>query len=576
MSRRTQVRSSHAQEVVSRGCPLLRRRSPPWLTALACRDLQRSLHPSSILIRAMHALLCHSVPVHPLRPAPPPTLTDANCRRRPPARPPCQQPQPLQAPPAAACWATAWEACRSAWSSRRTARAAAWRTGRWSARRAGSGALSGRQGRGLQRNCGQPQRVQYLHQPNLCAAPSFHPPAALGCHLLNSRCAPCPSLPHLPPHVWPTRRCPSLFLASWGYQCVTWDGRACCRKPDGRSCRSLEHWEHAEHPEGWQGTDADSSQPGADAAVDPKAAEKVEVKAGGRAGSRLRALSTEDAPAGSHASSSNTEPTADSDSASTDAGSAADDGEPESQDSDSDCSSGTSSDAADAEDVEEEQEQDDGPTSYNEAKWGKGDGKDGKGSERSTSDDYGDGKDGGVSAERREEEGEGRARRHSRKERGGRRRDDDDDSGSGRKRGKRSSGSGWRRAAATHYTSYPPCCHDRSVDQSECADYSGCKWEGMVRRWASTEAGQRSVCGRACLAACSLARSCRACCSQPAAARPPCPPYLPLLPPAVQGPERQAAQVVGGGQQHCGCVRVSQPPQPRGTGLRARCAGGQG
>lgn len=43
-----------------------------------------------------------------------------------------------------------------------------------------------------------------------------------------------------------------------------------------------------------------------------------------------------------------------------------------------------------------------------------------------------------------------------------------------------SAGSGsWQKATATYYTSYPECCHNKSVDQSECEDYSGCKYEGM-------------------------------------------------------------------------------------------------
>ena len=41
-------------------------------------------------------------------------------------------------------------------------------------------------------------------------------------------------------------------------------------------------------------------------------------------------------------------------------------------------------------------------------------------------------------------------------------------------------GSGaWQTATATWYTSYPECCHDKKADQSECEDYSGCKWEGQ-------------------------------------------------------------------------------------------------
>lgn len=40
-------------------------------------------------------------------------------------------------------------------------------------------------------------------------------------------------------------------------------------------------------------------------------------------------------------------------------------------------------------------------------------------------------------------------------------------------------GGSWKKATATWYTSYPECCHNKSVDQSECDDYSGCKYEGM-------------------------------------------------------------------------------------------------
>lgn len=40
-------------------------------------------------------------------------------------------------------------------------------------------------------------------------------------------------------------------------------------------------------------------------------------------------------------------------------------------------------------------------------------------------------------------------------------------------------GGGWQKATATWYSSYPECCHDKKADQSECDDYSGCKYEGM-------------------------------------------------------------------------------------------------
>ena len=44
----------------------------------------------------------------------------------------------------------------------------------------------------------------------------------------------------------------------------------------------------------------------------------------------------------------------------------------------------------------------------------------------------------------------------------------------------RPSGSGtWQKATATYYTSYPECCDDKTADQTECRDYSGCKYQGQ-------------------------------------------------------------------------------------------------
>lgn len=46
-------------------------------------------------------------------------------------------------------------------------------------------------------------------------------------------------------------------------------------------------------------------------------------------------------------------------------------------------------------------------------------------------------------------------------------------------------GSGWKKANATYYWSYPRCCpdspaYDKGADKSECDDYSGCRWMGML------------------------------------------------------------------------------------------------
>lgn len=50
---------------------------------------------------------------------------------------------------------------------------------------------------------------------------------------------------------------------------------------------------------------------------------------------------------------------------------------------------------------------------------------------------------------------------------------------------KKSATSGaWKKATATFYHSYPPCCkdsptYDAGASKSECSDYSGCKWMGQ-------------------------------------------------------------------------------------------------
>ncbi|PRW57035.1 hypothetical protein C2E21_4319 [Chlorella sorokiniana] len=50
-------------------------------------------------------------------------------------------------------------------------------------------------------------------------------------------------------------RCPSLFLASWGYQCSTLDGASCCLQPNGKFCARMEGWGDTEAPPSWRGRD---------------------------------------------------------------------------------------------------------------------------------------------------------------------------------------------------------------------------------------------------------------------------------------------------------------------------------
>ncbi|KAL4451343.1 hypothetical protein ABPG77_009415 [Micractinium sp. CCAP 211/92] len=50
-------------------------------------------------------------------------------------------------------------------------------------------------------------------------------------------------------------RCPSLFLASWGFQCANQAGDACCLQPTGKDCTSLDEWADQPAPQAWQGRD---------------------------------------------------------------------------------------------------------------------------------------------------------------------------------------------------------------------------------------------------------------------------------------------------------------------------------
>lgn len=49
-------------------------------------------------------------------------------------------------------------------------------------------------------------------------------------------------------------RCSNLHLASWGYQCQTLDGSACCLQPNGRFCVPVVHMP-AGAPDSWEGRD---------------------------------------------------------------------------------------------------------------------------------------------------------------------------------------------------------------------------------------------------------------------------------------------------------------------------------
>jgi hypothetical protein len=40
-------------------------------------------------------------------------------------------------------------------------------------------------------------------------------------------------------------------------------------------------------------------------------------------------------------------------------------------------------------------------------------------------------------------------------------------------------GPGWKVASVTTYTSYPECCTNSVVDQTECTDFSACDYQGL-------------------------------------------------------------------------------------------------
>lgn len=114
------------------------------------------------------------------------------------------------------------------------------------------------------------------------------------------------------------------------------------------------------------------------------------------------------------------------------------------------------------------------------------------------------------------------------------------------------SGGSWRRAAATYFNSYPACCSDDGADQTECHEFSGCQWAGMVRPPARQ-------CRHLLLHGSGSAAACRQ--LSPTAPRlSPCtrPPA-----PAVQGRARQAAGLLGAGAQHRGAVRGGPPGRER-------------
>ncbi|KAL4420741.1 hypothetical protein ABPG75_010397 [Micractinium tetrahymenae] len=56
------------------------------------------------------------------------------------------------------------------------------------------------------------------------------------------------------------QRCPSTFLASWGFQCANQEGDSCCLQPNGKDCTRLDEWADQPAPDTWQGRDLTAAQ----------------------------------------------------------------------------------------------------------------------------------------------------------------------------------------------------------------------------------------------------------------------------------------------------------------------------
>lgn len=213
---------------------------------------------------------------------------------------------------------------------------------------------------------------------------------------------------------------------------MTSDGQACCRKAGGKECTLAAAWAGAATPATWQGREMVGVVEEALAQQAPK--HPAEPAEDGE---------TQQEKQSTGATTSGGDEQA--------AGASKGDEKDQQGDSAGDKQAQGKGDAGD----KEQQQQGDGQGEHK--KHGKQQSADMKQDKADGDSQEGEGGKGGADS----------GKKNRRKEASS---TDDGEDGSGK----------WRRATATHYTSYPPCCHDPSADQSECEDYSGCKWEGQV------------------------------------------------------------------------------------------------
>ena len=404
----------------------------------------------------------------------------------------------------------------------------------WTVRRGGAGPGVGGSGGTRQRSGHCPgrqcmaRRLSNSSGSSSSSSSSSSPAASVLPRLARARpCAlrPCQPAP-VPPR--PTRaqvpceagrkRCPSLFLASHGYQCTTSTGQSCCKQGDGKQCTLAAAWAGVPTPKTWRGRNltgsgANAPKPGnataptkpgnATAPTKPPATPvgvrvltpkellaykltETQPPAGGVI--RLPAVVRQTtkaatSAAAAKASSAKAGNTTDAASEGVAAGGASA-GSTQGQEQQPEQQPEQQAEPQQQEPVKEKpQEQQQQQQQQQEQQEQRGQqtgeqraagGKDKRRKKRRDQKKWRDSKKERPSSED-EAASEGSGRRDSKKG-GSRDRGGSEEEGAGGEQ----VGGKWRKATVTYYHSYPPCCHDEAADRTECDDFSGCMWEGQV------------------------------------------------------------------------------------------------
>ncbi|KAI7836018.1 hypothetical protein COHA_010102 [Chlorella ohadii] len=299
-------------------------------------------------------------------------------------------------------------------------------------------------------------------------------------------------------------RCPSVFLASHGYQCTTLDGQACCKQGNGKQCALVVAWAFMPTPKTWRGRNLVGSggaptptpSPAPAPAPIPAAPAPAPAKPSNTTTAPSKpANATTPAPASPPPAKpltalellaynlTETQPplgtalitdnSTAQQSTKTTGGPIVGQGAPTNSTQQQDQERDSSQELADAGEQETGGQQQGGSGKQPGRNGGSssGNGKKGNGNGKRNNDKKkwrGNGAD-----EDPTDAGSGSGKGGQGGSKGGSKLDDGKDDGAS------SSGGKWQKATATYYHSYPPCCHDSGADQSECEDFSGCKWEGQ-------------------------------------------------------------------------------------------------